>query len=102
MHPDGTFDASSDVTIEPTAIAELGTEVPERVMAGMVARWEATYEGRCSGCGAAPTMLNRWSRRRIWPGRKAQFDGYVQHGNGCLAMAARVRQWAYENRRMVG
>lgn len=99
MHHDDAIDVVAELTIDPDDLPD-DVRVTDRVLTGLVARQDA-IEGRCSGCWSEPVMLNREGRRRMWPGQKAQFEGYVRHGSTCPAQDRAVRQWLYTHRRLV-
>jgi hypothetical protein len=99
IHHDDAIDVVADMNIDPRTLP--GDVIPsDRVMAGLQARTDAV-EGVCSGCWAQRQMMNRDMRRKMFKGKKALFDGFVQHTAGCPAQDEVVRQWIYTHRRLV-
>jgi hypothetical protein len=99
MHHDDAIDAVSDLTLDPRALPE-GVLPTKVIQAGLEARMNA-IEGQCSGCWQERILLNREMRRRMFPGKKALFDGFVKHMYGCPAQHESVRQFIYNHRRLV-
>lgn len=101
IHHDDAIDVVADMTIDPRSLPDdVQSQIPTRVYEGLRDRQEA-IEGTCSGCWAGRQMLNRDMRRKMFPGKKALFDGFVRHLAGCPAQAESVRQWIYTHRRLV-
>jgi hypothetical protein len=95
VHSDGGADASSNITIDPVAVEEAALPMTDLLTEGVQRRWDAILTGECE-CGAEVLPIRRAIRRK----HRMRATGFIQHHEGCEAMAAAVRSWHFQHHRM--